>query len=124
MVLPTFASNCHVNPGGGGTRNAFGLAVEPLVAQNSNAEFWGPALAKLDSDGDGFTNGEELQDPNGTWKKGDPNPGTSALVTHPGDASSHPVASVPTPTLAATPTPCIHSHSANLWRDYTCSNCK
>ncbi len=36
---------------------------------------WGPALAALDSDGDGFTNGEELQDPNGTWEVGSAAPG-------------------------------------------------
>jgi len=43
----------------------------------------GPALAALDSDNDGKTNGEELQDPNGEWKTGDAN-----LVSKPGDPSS------------------------------------
>ena len=105
--LVNLCSNCHINPGGGGARNAFGLAVEPLVAQNANAEFWSSTLAKLDSDGDGFTNGQELQDPNGTWKKGDTNPGDAKLVTNAGDANSHPAGQEPTPTLASTPTPIV-----------------
>src|SRR6476659_524995 len=33
---------------------------------------WTPDLASQDSDGDGFTNGEELLDPNGTWVIGQP----------------------------------------------------
>ena len=51
---------------------------------------WGAALAATDSDEDGFTNGEELQDPNGAWRPGDPALGNSALVTSPGNASSKP----------------------------------
>lgn len=31
-------------------------------------------LWQLDSDGDGFTNGHELGDPDGAWRRGDPNP--------------------------------------------------
>ena len=51
---------------------------------------WGPELAALDADGDGFTNGEELQDPEGAWRLGDPKPGNPDAVTHPGDPDSHP----------------------------------
>ncbi|MEZ4461384.1 MAG: hypothetical protein R3E66_17045 [bacterium] len=39
----------------------------------------------LDSDGDGFTNGLELNDPNGTWRRGQPNPG--GPVANPGIAN-------------------------------------
>lgn len=92
-------SNCHINPGGGGTRNAFGQAVEAGFI-GSNVD-WGPTLAALDSDGDGATNGEELQDPSGSWNTGDVTPGSWALVTKPGDASSVPAAANNPPVLAA-----------------------
>ena len=49
---------------------------------------WGPALAGLNADGDGATNGAELQDPTGAWSVGQPQPGTPALVTNPGIAES------------------------------------
>lgn len=83
-------ANCHINPQGGGPRNNFGQAVEQLVTPGSTQEFWGAALAQLDSDGDGVTNGQELGDPNGTWKAGQPNPGNINLVTNPGDPNSIP----------------------------------
>ena len=81
-------NTCHTN-GGGTSRNPFGQAVESITG-SSNTNFWGPQLAGLDSDGDGFTNGEELQDSNGLWNGGDP-PGDFSLVTHPGDANDFPV---------------------------------
>jgi len=46
-------------------RNAFGMDVEQLVTEDGFEPFWGAALAAMDSDGDGYTNGEELQDPDG-----------------------------------------------------------
>jgi hypothetical protein len=73
---------CHVTPGG--PRNSFGRAVEPRVASNRRAVFWDAALAALDSDGDGESNGEELLDPNGDWEQGDANPGSLPDVTNPG----------------------------------------
>lgn len=82
-------ANCHVNPGGGGSRNAFGTEVGTSFLSGGNV-VWGPELASIDSDGDGFTNGEELQDPEGTWLSGRPAPGEPSLVTNPGDASSVP----------------------------------
>ena len=50
---------CHVNLNGGGSRNAFGDAFR------ANGHVWNPALASLDSDNDGYTNGQELGDPAG-----------------------------------------------------------
>lgn len=48
---------------------------------------WAP-LCPLDSDRDGWTNGEELGDPNCVWKPGDPNP--KGLITNPGVYESAP----------------------------------
>lgn len=81
-------NTCHTS-GGGTPRNAFGLAVQSITGSN-NTSFWGPDFAALDSDGDGFTNGEELQDPNGEWIVGNDLPGDASLVTHPGDPNDFP----------------------------------
>jgi len=51
---------------------------------------WGPKLARKDSDGDGFTNGEELQDPSGSWRSGQPDPGLRKLVSNPSSRNSVP----------------------------------
>ncbi len=83
-------ATCHVRTSGGGPRNAFGEAVRSLVNPGSRTPFWGPVLARLDSDGDGFTNGQELGDPEGD---GTPTPG--AEVTHPGNPSSKPADEAP-----------------------------
>ncbi|MGK9475480.1 FlgD immunoglobulin-like domain containing protein [Melioribacter sp. OK-6-Me] len=83
-------ANCHVNPSGGGVRNSFGKAVEALVSPGGFEDFWNENLANIDSDGDGFTNGQELQDPAGLWRTGQPNPGDINLVTNPGDPNSKP----------------------------------
>ena len=47
---------------------------------------WTAELAKNDSDGDGISNGRELGDPAGTWKKGDVDP--SGNITNQGDPAS------------------------------------
>ena len=60
---------CHNSRSGGGPRNAFGTAF------GLNNLTYDEVLAASDSDGDGFTNGEELA--------GNP-------VTNPGDAGSFP----------------------------------
>ncbi len=83
-------ANCHINPAGGGARNEFGQAVEELIFQGAGDDFWGEELALIDSDGDGFTNGEELLDPEGTWRPGDPDPGNPEDVTLPGNPDSTP----------------------------------
>lgn len=80
-------SNCHLNPNGGGTRTPFGQAVFIKIGGTSqNVDFWDAALAQADSDGDGFTNGEELGDPDGNFM----NLGPANAVSNPGDASSTP----------------------------------
>eukprot|EP00930_Biecheleria_cincta_P014987 TRINITY_DN12658_c0_g1_i8.p1 TRINITY_DN12658_c0_g1~~TRINITY_DN12658_c0_g1_i8.p1 ORF type:complete len:815 (-),score=130.99 TRINITY_DN12658_c0_g1_i8:80-2524(-) len=64
--------------------NPFGKALK-------DADFkWTQALCNADSDGDGFSNGEELGDPCCSWKEGDgPSPYMSAMnATHPGFSSA------------------------------------
>jgi hypothetical protein len=84
---------CHINPEGGGVRNAFGKLIESrfLVGENVN---WNPLLASLDADNDGVTNGEELQDMLGSWSSGSPAPGNSARVTLPGSFSSNQLSNI------------------------------
>jgi len=82
-------ANCHVSPAGGGDRNNFGQTIENAFLVNGNV-MWDAALAQLDSDGDGFSNGLELQDPTGTWRTGQPAPGVLANVSNPGDPLSTP----------------------------------
>jgi hypothetical protein len=87
-------ANCHVSAAGGGERNSFGELVEERFltqAGPSGDVEWGPLLASLDADNDGVTNGEELQDPFGTWSAGQSSPGNPSLVTEPGDAEKHPL---------------------------------
>ena len=83
-------ANCHINSAGGGARNGFGQAVESRVSPNGQENFWSPSFASLDSDGDGFTNGQELGDPSGTWTTGQPGPGIFSAVSNPGDFDSRP----------------------------------
>lgn len=79
-------SNCHVDPAGGGTRTSFGQDFK----DNSPSDRWSAALAAKDSDGDGWSNGAELQDPNGTWSAGQLDPGNAAWVSNPGQSQSVP----------------------------------
>jgi len=51
---------------------------------------WTPALAAADLDGDGFSNGQELQDAAGAWTVGAAAPGIAAHVTSPFSAAEHP----------------------------------
>lgn len=79
--------NCHFSLLGG-SLNVFGqeILANHLTSQNQNGNvIWSPQLAALDSDNDGFTNGEELLDPNGSWKIGDNNPGNINDAGNPGN---------------------------------------
>ncbi len=88
-------SNCHLDPAGGGTRTSFGEAFR------ANGDVWNAAVATPDSDGDVYSNGTELGDPNGTWRPGQANP--SGAVYNPGDPNSHPGATATAPTITTQP---------------------
>jgi len=75
-------NNCHLPDFS--AKTPFGLDYK------NNNKTWSSTLAALDSDADGYTNGEELQDPNGTWVRGQPAPGNPDLVSNPGDSESVP----------------------------------
>jgi hypothetical protein len=87
--------NCH----GGTFMNNFGNDFQ------GNNNTWNQNLAVMDSDGDGYSNGEELQDNNGAWSEGQAQPGNQEKVTNPGDSSSFPQEATPTPTATTEPTP-------------------
>lgn len=61
---------------------------------NTPTKTWTAPLANKDSDSDGFTNGEELQDFDGTWVMGQPDPGSAFYVSNPSVSGSVPVAPV------------------------------
>lgn len=83
-------ASCHLNPSGGGALNGFGYDSSlRLVGGNVD---W-PALCDLDSDEDGFTNAEELGDPDCTWREGDPS--SAEAPTAPGDPNSFPRPNLP-----------------------------
>ncbi len=77
--------SCHVSDGG--SRNGFGADVEQLL--NGQDADWS-VLYNLDSDNDGFTNGEELGDPMGLWRTGDEQP-IGDVITNPGDPNDFPI---------------------------------
>jgi hypothetical protein len=90
---------CHNNPDGGSGcigADPYGAPDVPSCLNAFGTDFrgasftWNLAIASRDADGDGFTNGQELQDPLGTWRPGQPTPGVAAHVTRPGEASSSP----------------------------------
>jgi len=71
--------------------NSFGQQVfNNLTSPDALGKVIWEAIYALDADGDGFTNGQELQDPDGTWVEGLDNPGDISLVTNPGDANDFP----------------------------------
>ena len=90
---------CHVSQFSGGPRNAFGTEIEQNFLSPPGGAFgsvvWGPALASLDSDGDGVNNGTELNDPDGSWQAGSPSPGDPNDVTNPGVVDTSPPTPVP-----------------------------
>ncbi|XP_071097402.1 DBH-like monooxygenase protein 1 [Haliotis cracherodii] len=69
----------HINALGGGSRNDFGKDFA------ANGHRWTQALCRLDSDGDGMPNGQELGDPDCEWIAGSGNaPSRTTQITHPG----------------------------------------
>lgn len=104
LIQPTFArskrvsqlpngsinrcATCHINAGGGGPRNEFGKLVGSKFLNTSGDVMWGPELASIDADGDGISNGDELQDQFGSWITGEAAPGISSAVSNPGDINS------------------------------------
>ena len=54
-------SVCHVNYEGTGTRNPFGIAVQQQLYTGKSIQETLPLVASLDSDGDGYTNDDELR---------------------------------------------------------------
>ncbi len=50
-----------------------------------NFYIWNMTLANMDSDGDGYSNGAELQDPRGLWHPLDPDPGNPDSISNPDD---------------------------------------
>ena len=107
---------CHVTSNGG-NRNLFGADVQKIVRTSTCVtQFWGPDLAGGDSDGDGRTNGEELGDPAGEWKPGDPSPRDINLTTQPGVKDLPPaiVSSIEPAAVARDGTTAVTIHGTNF----------
>ena len=79
---------CHVDAQGTGGLNPFGTTVRSNLDGNGQPDW--SRIRPIDSDHDGYTNGEELGDPFFRWTPGSPNPGLASAVTHPGDPTSKP----------------------------------
>lgn len=81
-------NNCH-SAGGGSSLNPFGEQVASIGLVTGNVDW--SALWDKDADGDGFTNGQELGDPNGLWVEGEtPEISDPEKITRPWDDSDFP----------------------------------
>jgi hypothetical protein len=79
---------CHQSEQGGGPRNGFGGQVEnTLDDPKESADVKWDAIYDQDGDADGYSNGFELGDPDGTWTIGDPNPDGEIYGPHDRDDS-------------------------------------
>jgi hypothetical protein len=63
-------------------------AMQAPFGSTNPIKTWTVDLANQDSDNDGFTNGEELQDPAGAWAIGKADPGDVAFVSNPSDGNT------------------------------------
>jgi MYXO-CTERM domain-containing protein len=82
---------CHVSAAGGGERTSFGEDFRrgaDGVAGTSDDRLWSRWLAGRDSDGDGWSNGQELGDPFANWTSGTTPP--LSFQSNPGSAGSAP----------------------------------
>lgn len=84
--------NCHNNGQATQGLTSMGQQVysSALIPQDSKGDVQWGVLAMLDADGDGYSNGEELQDAGGTWSSGEADPGMSELITDPNDPNDYP----------------------------------
>ena len=80
---------CHEDAQGGGSHNAFGRMIDANFF-NEGRVAWGPELAGMDADGDGYSNGVELLDPSGEWRPGAADPGVATALSMPYDKASIP----------------------------------
>ena len=107
-ALPEYGAQIpNLNSAGGcdGLCHGSGFADSQLYKDFAAAGFvWNATMANADSDGDGFSNGWELQNPAGNWVSGTANPGNAARVADPTNPGSQP----PLP-VAVTPSPIEHS---------------
>src|SRR5262245_10397118 len=71
------------------TTPVHGNGMQTPFGTTNPIKTWTLDLANQDSDGDGFTNGEELQDPAGTWAIGKPDPGDISFVSNPSDNNAN-----------------------------------
>lgn len=83
-AIPRPCITCHNNADGGQGCTTFPCLNPFGTAFGDGGHVWSPALAMLDSDGDGFSNGQELQDPAGTWTIESGVTGITSHVTLPG----------------------------------------
>jgi len=81
--------NCHLDMDDIEKLNPFGKDVNQH--RNGKKINWNEELAMMDSDNDGYTNGQELLDTEGKWRVGDDNPGNINNASNPGDSKSIPV---------------------------------
>lgn len=83
VPTPYGCETCHLDPNDRLDRNGFGIDFALERGLWVNPAQAGRGMCHLDSDFDGFTNGEELNDPGCNWRPGDRLPG--GRTTHPGD---------------------------------------
>jgi hypothetical protein len=110
-ALPEWGAQIpHLDQAGGcdGFCHATGFTDSQFYKDFQSAGYvWNATMAASDSDGDGFSNGWELQNPPGDWVSGTPQPGSAALVSDPVSAGSFP----PLP-VATAPTVVVHEEAA------------